>query len=174
LLTASAARDCAGKLSHAAEITAGIWIRMHHSVFVYGTLLAGEVNHYLLREAALLGPHRTDPCYRMFGLGAYPGVARGGSTAIVGEVYRVDAKVLERLDRLEDYPRLYDRVLIPSHYGRAWIYLYRGRIDGRTVIRSGDWRSLTGDADSFRAAAVRTRRDPKNPCWRERQPGLTD
>ncbi len=39
----------------------------------------------------------------MFGLGAYPGVARGGNTPITGELYRIDAKGLERLDRLEDY-----------------------------------------------------------------------
>ena len=141
---------------------------MQHLVFVYGTLLSGEVNHYLLDGAELIGLHRTEPCYTMFGLGAYPGVARGGSTAIAGEVFRVDGKGLERLDRLEDYPRLYDRDLIPSPYGRAWIYLYRGRRQGRQVIRSGDWRSLTGNAESVRAAAVRTVRDPKNPHWRER------
>ena len=141
---------------------------MRHLAFVYGTLLAGEVNHHLLAGSELLGPHRTEPCFTMFQLGAYPGVARGGNTAIAGEVYRIDAGDLERLDRLEDYPRLYDRTLIPSPYGRAWIYLYRGRIRGRAVIRSGDWRGLTADGDSFRAAAARTARDPKNPRWRER------
>jgi len=141
---------------------------MQHQVFVYGTLLAGEVNHHLLAGADLLGPHRTEPCFTMFGLGAYPGVTRGGATAIFGEVYRVDGMGLERLDRLEDYPRLYDRVLIPSSYGRAWIYLYRGHIGGREVIRSGDWRTLSAGTDSFRSAAVRTARDPKNPRWRER------
>jgi len=139
---------------------------MQHLVFVYGTLLAGEVNNHLLAGADLLGPHRTEPCFTLFGLGAYPGVARGGCTAIAGEVYRVGAKDLELLDRLEDYPRLYNRTLIPSPFGRAWIYLYRGRIDGRPVIRSGDWRALTGRVDSFRAAAARTARDPQNPRWR--------
>jgi len=141
---------------------------MGHSVFVYGTLLAGEVNHHLLDGAELLGPHRTAPCYSMFSLGAYPGVARGGSTAIAGEVYRVGNKGLDCLDRLEDYPRLYDRTLIPCPYGRAWIYLFRGRVNGRRRIQSGDWRTLTGDADSFRAAGIRATRDPKNPRWLDR------
>lgn len=141
---------------------------MHHIVFVYGTLLVGEVNHYLLSEAEPLGPHRTEPCYTMFGLGAYPGVARGGKTPIRGELYKVDAKGLEHLDRLEDYPRLYDRNLIPSSHGRAWVYLYRGRIRGRPVIGSGDWRDLSAVTGSFRAAAVRATRDRKNPRWREK------
>ena len=141
---------------------------MQHLVFVYGTLLAGEVNHYLLSGADLCGAHRTEPCYTMFGLGAYPGVAQGGSTAVFGEVYRVDAKGLKRLDRLEGFPRFYGRVLIPSRYGRAWMYLYRGRTKGRPVIGSGNWRALTADAGSLCTAIVRSARDPKNPRWRER------
>ena len=141
---------------------------MQHLVFVYGTLLSGEVNHYLLTAAEMIGLHRTEPCFTMLDLGAYPGVARGGSTAIAGEIYRIDGKGLERLDRLEDYPRMYDRIRIHSPHGRAWIYVYRGRLQDRQVIRSGDWRSLTGNTDSMRAAAVRTARDPKNPRWRAR------
>lgn len=135
---------------------------MRHRVFVYGTLLSGGVNHRLLAGAELLGPHRTEPCFTLFRLGAYPGLARGGSSAVAGEVYRVDAAGLVRLDRLEEYPRLYDRVLIPTAYGRAWVYLYRGPIGDRPVIHSGDWR-LSADSDSIRAAAIRARRDPKNP-----------
>lgn len=122
---------------------------MRHQVFVYGTLLAGEVNHHLLAGAKLLGGHRTEPCFTMFSLGAYPGVARGGGTAVVGDVYRVDTTAIHHLDRLEGYPRLYDRALIPSPFGRAWIYLYRGRINGRPVIGSGDWRSLSGVRTDF-------------------------
>jgi gamma-glutamylcyclotransferase (GGCT)/AIG2-like uncharacterized protein YtfP len=141
---------------------------MRHLVFVYGTLLAGEVNDHLLAAAELLGSHRTEPRFTMFSLGAYPGVARGGCTAIAGEVYRLGVKDLELLDRLEEYPRLYARALLPTPYGRAWIYLYRGRVDGRLLIRSGDWRTLSGREGSFRAAAIRTARDPKNPRWRER------
>ena len=141
---------------------------MSHRVFVYGSLLSGEVNHHLLEGADLLGRHRTEPCFTMFGLGAYPGVARGGSTAIAGEVYRVGVKGLGLLDRLEDYPRLYGRTLIASPFGNAWIYLYRGRIRGRPVIRSGDWRARTASPNPYDAGAIRTARDPKNPRWRDR------
>ena len=141
---------------------------MRHLVFVYGTLLRGEVNHHLLSTAEYVGDHKTEPCFTLFVLGAYPGVAPGGDTAITGEVYRVDAAVMRQLDRLEDYPRLYDRRLIPSPFGRTWIYVYRGRIRDRPVIPSGDWRDLTRQSDSVQAAALRTLRDPKNPRWRVR------
>jgi gamma-glutamylcyclotransferase (GGCT)/AIG2-like uncharacterized protein YtfP len=135
---------------------------MHHRVFVYGTLLGGAVNHHRLEGAELLGVCRTSPSLRMFNLGAYPGVARGGHTAVTGEVYRVDAAGLRYLDRLEDYPRLYDRELIQTPFGRAWIYLYRGNRTGRPVIQGGDWRAFAAEPDSYRAAGIRGTRDPKN------------
>lgn len=108
-------------------------------VFVYGTLRRGEANHHLLSGAEFCGVHRTRPCYRMLHLGTYPGVVAGGSIAIEGEVYQVDKKGLVHLDRLEDYPRLYTRRLIPTPWGRAWIYLYRGSRDNRTQVPTGRW-----------------------------------
>ncbi len=108
-------------------------------VFVYGTLRRGEVNHYLLSGAEFMGVHRTRPGYRMLHLGTYPGVVAGGSTAIEGEVYRVNQKRFVHLDRLEAYPRLYSRKLIPTPWGRAWIYLYRGNRGNRRAIPTGSW-----------------------------------
>jgi gamma-glutamylcyclotransferase (GGCT)/AIG2-like uncharacterized protein YtfP len=141
---------------------------MRHRVFVYGTLLRGEVNHHLLAGAEFLGPHRTDACYTLYDLGAYPGLSRGGRAAVAGEVYRIDDAGMRQLDRLEDYPRLYGRLLIPSPYGRAWIYVYRRRLKDLPVIPSGDWRTRTADPASLDAAVVRARRDPKNAQWRTR------
>ena len=114
---------------------------MRHRVFVYGTLLRGEANHHLLAGAAFLGRHRTAACFALLRVGACPGAVRGGGSAIRGEVFRVDSAGLRRLDRLEEYPRLYDRELIPTPYGRAWCYLYRGSRRDRLVIRGGDWRA---------------------------------
>jgi gamma-glutamylaminecyclotransferase len=143
---------------------------MEHRVFVYGTLLRGEVNHYLLQDARLLGAHRTEPRFTLLLLGAYPGLVDGGDTAVSGEVYGVDAAGLRRLDRLEDYPRLYDRRIIPTVHGSAWVYLYRGPRRDRARLADGDWRRYVG-AGHPRAAAVRTRRDPKNPTHRRRVRG---
>jgi gamma-glutamylcyclotransferase (GGCT)/AIG2-like uncharacterized protein YtfP len=141
---------------------------MPHLVFVYGTLLRGEANHRLLEGARFLGEHRTEPCLTLYRLGAYPGAVKGGRTAVSGEIYRVDSATLRLLDRLEDYPRLYKRETLGTPQGAAWVYLYRGPVGGRPVIASGDWRELTRVPDSPRAAAVRSRRDPKNPRQRER------
>jgi gamma-glutamylcyclotransferase (GGCT)/AIG2-like uncharacterized protein YtfP len=136
---------------------------MPQLTFVYGTLLRGEVNHRLLADAELLGSHRTKPCLTLYRLGAYPGAVRGGKTAVSGEVYRLDVGMLQQLDRLEDYPRLYTGETISTAFGRAWIYIYRGHVAGRPVIVCGDWRDLTRTPGSVRSAAVRNRRDPKNP-----------
>ena len=109
-------------------------------VFVYGTLRQGEVNHHLLGKASLCGRHTTRPHYKMFSLGAYPAVVTRGPDRISGEVYRVDGRTMVELDRLEGYPRSYDRKLIATPWGRAWIYLYRESVHGRKRIPNGIWR----------------------------------
>jgi gamma-glutamylcyclotransferase (GGCT)/AIG2-like uncharacterized protein YtfP len=139
---------------------------MDHRVFVYGTLLRGEVNHHLLAGACCLGPHRTEPRFTLLVLGAYPGLVGGGDTAVHGEVYSVDAAGLRRLDQLEDYPRLYHRKVIQTAYGKAWVYLYRGARRDRPHLADGDWRRYSDARTGLRATAVRRRRDPKNPSRR--------
>lgn len=129
---------------------------MRQRVFVYGTLLRGECNHHLLAGAEYLGPHRTQPGFALVLLGSYPGLIRGGQDAVYGEVYAVDRLILARLDQLEAYPIEYDRQLIPTPYGSAWVYLYRGPIAGRKMIRGGDWRA-------FVTQWQRRRRSPSLP-----------
>jgi len=111
---------------------------MPQNIFVYGTLRCGQRNHHLLRNTAYLGLHRSDPVFIMLHLGAFPGVVRGGSTAIVGEVYRVNPATLRTLDVLEDYPVLYTRERIATPYGPAWVYLYQGGERGHRIT-NGDW-----------------------------------
>lgn len=136
---------------------------MRHLVFVYGTLLRGEVNHRLLEGAEWVGEHRTEPRFTLLRLGAYPGLITTGRTAVFGELYRVDHAGLRALDALEDYPRLYGRCLIATRFGRAWTYVYRGSVRDRPLIPSGDWRRISQAGSPLRAAGVRCRRDSKNP-----------
>jgi gamma-glutamylcyclotransferase (GGCT)/AIG2-like uncharacterized protein YtfP len=109
------------------------------SVFVYGTLMRGHANHGHLRGAEYLGPHVTEPAYAMLHLGGYPGVRRGGRTAVHGEVFRVSPAILRRLDRLEDCPHLFVREAIDTPYGAAWIYLLAKPPRRRRRIPDGVW-----------------------------------
>lgn len=112
-------------------------------VFVYGSLLAGLHNHHVLSGARLVGPARTPPTFTMFSLGGFPGVVRGGETAIEGEVYEVDAATLAALDQLEGHPRFYRRTPLRLEGGeRAETYLLtEAQVEGCAVVASGDWRS---------------------------------
>lgn len=97
-------------------------------VFVYGTLKQGFGNHYLLSRSELLGSCIVNANMVMFNLGGFPGVSFIPSDKdinpidIVGEVYEVDAETMEHLDMLEGYPEFYDRTIINTEYGEAWIY----------------------------------------------------
>jgi len=81
-------------------------------VLVYGSLKKGFGNHHILENARFLGKAVTSPEFTMLHLGGFPGIVRGGETAITGEVYEVDAATLRRLDRLEGHPNFYRRDVI--------------------------------------------------------------
>ncbi len=121
------------------------------SVFVYGTLLLGEVNHHILRGARWIGPARTEARYALHDLGEYPAIVEGGSSAVAGELYAVDAATLDAMDQLEGHPRFYRRLPVvllgglpaetyvisphrstryPSIAGGDWREHRRGRVDG--------------------------------------------
>jgi gamma-glutamylcyclotransferase (GGCT)/AIG2-like uncharacterized protein YtfP len=112
-------------------------------VFVYGTLLRGESNHRILAAAQFLRVARTRPEYHLHDLGPYPALVPGGTTAIVGEVYAIDAATLAALDRLEGHPSYYERVPITlADDAVAHAYLMsRSIARGTPVIASGDWRA---------------------------------
>ena len=114
-----------------------------HPVFVYGTLLRGEVNHRLLKDAEFVGGAVTAPEYELIDLGAFPGMVAGGDTAIRGEVFRVNYETLKALDRLEGHPRFYRRVPLKLEgFGATEGYLFPGnRVNGYKCIESGDWRA---------------------------------
>ncbi len=82
---------------------------MFTPVFVYGTLMQGGSNHYLLDEASCLGAFKTRAIYSLVNLGSFPAAIVGGDTPIEGEVYLVSDGELEQLDALEGYPSLYQR-----------------------------------------------------------------
>ncbi len=92
---------------------------MKSLLFVYGTLKQGCSNHHHLADQEFVGPARTPPGFRLYDLGGYPAIApsAGDRTGVVGEVWRVDAAALQKLDTFEGvHEGLYRRepiVLLP-------------------------------------------------------------
>ena len=111
-------------------------------VFLYGTLLSGEPNHHLLADAPLVGEARTEPAFELVSFGAFPAMVPGGGTAVSGQVYEVDARTLNALDRLEGHPRFYRRRAVRlDDGGEVLAYLLTpDQARGRPRITSGDWR----------------------------------
>ena len=112
-------------------------------LFVYGTLMRGERSHGYLGDAELVGRDRTEAAFTLVRVGWYPAMCDGGTTAVVGEVWRVGAQTLARLDLYEGVPDLYERRRMVLESGcEAWVYVAKSpRIRALSdVIVGGDWR----------------------------------
>lgn len=73
------------------------------SLFVYGTLKRGDLRSKHLLGQMYLGDASTEPRYRLYDCGTFPGmieVASGG-VSVQGEVYDVSAECLRQLDDVE-------------------------------------------------------------------------
>jgi gamma-glutamylaminecyclotransferase len=80
------------------------------TLFVYGTLKRGLANHHFLAGQTFLGEAVTLPRYRLVDFGPNPGLLEAGpGTAVHGELWRVDAPTLARLDAFEEIPHYFDR-----------------------------------------------------------------
>jgi gamma-glutamylaminecyclotransferase len=80
-------------------------------LFVYGTLMKGFSNHFLIKNCKFIGLAQTVDKYGMF-IGAYPFVnSEVHQSVITGEVYEVSDEVtLFNLDELEGHPTVYERI----------------------------------------------------------------
>lgn len=124
-------------------------------VFVYGTLMEGMPNAYLLDGCAYRGRGIIED-FGLYDLGAYPAVkhrqlpgkpkggkapepARGLSFQVMGELRCVDAEQLRTLHRLEGKGELYDfeRVTVKKEgfdQTSAYVYVYRGEVEASAQI----------------------------------------
>jgi gamma-glutamylcyclotransferase (GGCT)/AIG2-like uncharacterized protein YtfP len=104
---------------------------MTHKLFVYGTLKKGGSNHKFLCYSKFLGTLKTqEHSFDMVELGSIPGVVKGGSSAIEGELYEIDDDVLKLTDALEGNGSLYERSIVTLDNGEtAWLYFYLNRWD---------------------------------------------
>lgn len=72
-------------------------------IFVYGTLKRGHANHGYLSGQTFIDLATTEPRYRLYDLGGYPGMVLHANhgTSIHGEVWEIDDACLKQLDELE-------------------------------------------------------------------------
>lgn len=104
---------------------------------VYGTLKKGHPNHRVIEDAEYLGQEAIEG-WAMYSLGYFPCIVPMKlSGQVVVEVYKVPD--LARADRLEGYPRFYDRTKVPTSHGEAWAYFMRKVPPGAKRIKSGVW-----------------------------------
>ena len=105
-------------------------------VAVYGTLKRGHGNYKrLLTEAEFLGEERING-WDMYHLGGFPAIVEGDGEITV-ETFKVNQEEFKRLDGLEGYPHFYDRKLIETSQGDAWIYFFRNKPNRGRLIENG-------------------------------------
>lgn len=76
-------------------------------VFVYGTLMNGEINNHYLENSTCLGP-ATINGYDMYNVGWYPAIIPGNNI-IIGELYQIPIEDMHSIDTLEGEGSLYKK-----------------------------------------------------------------
>lgn len=115
---------------------------------VYGTLRKGCGNHYHLKDSNVefVGHYVTNPVYTLYNIGAFPGLVKKGATSVTLEIYKVNSEKVElSLDALEGYysddptNSMYNKDIIDTPFGPAFIYFWNGDTAQLKGIESGDW-----------------------------------
>lgn len=110
-------------------------------LFVYGTLRRGGANARELEGAAWEADARTAEGYALVWKDGYPALVTAAEGVVTGELYRVSADHVSRLDVFEGVPELYRRGAVLLADGTA-AEAYFAVVDHRTVyerLASGDY-----------------------------------
>lgn len=116
-------------------------------VAVYGTLLSGLHNNYLLNQARFIGKGQSVFHGTMFSAGGFPILSfEEPESKVQVELYEVPDHILARLDALEGYPEWYQRTVktfeIEGEKIKAYIYHQDlASNSSMPVVTSGDWKA---------------------------------
>ena len=113
-------------------------------LIVYGTLMSGERNHRFCRNAVSITPCIATGTLYDTGYG-FPAFVPEGNTTVQAELIEIPLADWADIDRLEGYPRLYDRQLLQATLAdgtidTGWIYIMNTLPEGASVIESGSWK----------------------------------
>lgn len=118
---------------------------MGTKIGVYGTLKKGFRANDMLSNATFKGSYRVSIPFIMYNVGCYPALIKIGEKlhSIYIEIYEVDDVTLQRLDRYEGYPNLYQKSVIKVNDEDVIIYTMdsmSGFLDRDKIIKSGNWK----------------------------------
>lgn len=110
-----------------------------HKIFVYGTLKKGFYFHeQFLGEdkSAFLGKVMSGPSYSLYIDGLPHLIEETTDKPVKGELYEINEKVLDTLDKLEGHPLIYQRKVIDVYNesgekSLAWAYLRHVNFKGK-------------------------------------------
>ena len=113
-------------------------------LIVYGTLMSGERNHRFCRNAVSITPCTVTGTLYDTGYG-FPAFMPEGDGVVKAELIEIPLADWADVDRLEGYPRLYDRQLLQATLadgGEAtgWVYIMTELPEQAKVIESGNWK----------------------------------
>ncbi len=93
-------------------------------LFCYGSLMKGLHNHIFLKNATYINEHAIKGT--LYSLGLFPALKKG-KNKVIGEIYKIDAHTLNRIDQLEGYR---EKEKESSFYNRK---SFKAVIDGKKV-----------------------------------------
>jgi gamma-glutamylcyclotransferase (GGCT)/AIG2-like uncharacterized protein YtfP len=113
-------------------------------LIVYGTLMSGERNHKFCKNALSIEPCTVTGTLYDTGCG-FPAFQPEGENTIHTELIEIPLRDWFTIDRLEGYPKLYDRQLFTCTLAdgttdSGWIYIMHTLPTAASVIESGSWK----------------------------------
>ena len=113
-------------------------------LIVYGTLMSGERNHRFCRNAVSIIPCTVTGTLYDTGYG-FPAFVPEGENMVAAELIEIPFEDWEAVDRLEGYPRLYDRLMFPAKLAdgtdtTGWVYVMHNLPEMAQIIESGNWK----------------------------------
>ena len=113
-------------------------------LIVYGTLMSGERNHRFCRNAVSITPCTVTGTLYDTGYG-FPAFVPEGDGVVKAELIEIPIEDWAAVNRLEGYPRLYDRQLMQATLAddgetTGGVYIMTALPPMAKIIESGSWK----------------------------------